>query len=78
MKMMQFLKAQNRTWTKQELFNQLKLYRSTFGIKKEVKISPFMGRMSEFMRKKVITLDKDTKYKINHDYILKIFQSGKY
>ena len=78
MKMMQFLKAQNRTWKQQELFNQLKLYHSTFGIKNEIKISPFLGRMSEFVRKKVIVLDKDSKYKINHDYISKILKSGRY
>lgn len=78
MKMMQFLKAQNRTWKQQELFNQLKLYHNTFGIKKEIKISPFLGRLSEFVRKKIIVLDKDSHYKINHQYISKILESGQY
>lgn len=78
MKMMQFLEPQKRTWTKQELFNQLRLYHHTFEIKKEVKISPFLGRCSEFTRKKIIILHEKDKYKINHEYISQILKDGKY
>lgn len=78
MKMMQFLKPQNKTWTTQELYQQLVQCRIDFGPDKEVAIKPFSGRMSELFKKDVIIKDKGDTYKINHEYIEIILKTGKY
>lgn len=69
---------EGQEYTTQQFIDFLRLYRITHEDKRQVKYKPFGARISELLRKNVITLQKNGKYKINFRYIAEIITVGKF
>jgi len=72
---------QTGRFTRQQLFNHLKLYRNERHIAVEVKTSPFGARISELKRKSILIDTKDegkTVYGLNVEYAKLVVENKKF
>ena len=72
---------QTHTFTRQQLFNHLKLNRNQRGIAIEVKTSPFGARISELKRKSILIDSREegkTVYGLNVEYAKLVQETKKF